>query len=133
MRGVGERDGAERGGTRRAGGGNQQSLADPEPFRESPISLRVFLAEIFEEPAALADQHEKPAPRVMVLLVSLEVIRQPVDPLGEERDLDLGRPGISIVRSELLDEGALLLDGQTHAVFLPGAPPPIATSPEPRR
>src|SRR4029077_5211330 len=45
--------------------------------------------------------------------------------LGEERDLHLGRPRVSIVDAILLNEGFLLFDGQRHGAsnrHAPGSP-----------
>src|SRR5205814_200180 len=50
---------------------------------------------------------------------------QAVDPLGEKRDLHLGRPRVSIVDAILLNEGLLLFDGQRHGAsnrHVPGCP-----------
>src|SRR5262249_42361785 len=70
-----------------------------------------------------ADQHQQPAAGVGIFLVRLEVIREAVDPLREERDLHFGGAGIAFVGLELLDEALLALDGQSHARILPGFPP----------
>src|SRR5882762_8291102 len=59
---------------------------------------------------------------MVILRVGLEVLGQPVDPLGQERDLDLGRPGVPLMRLELLDQALLAVDSQRHSG------PPIATS-----
>src|SRR5262245_790944 len=106
-------------------------LADSEPVRQDSVSLRVLLPEVFQEAAAPTDEHEQAAAGVVVLLVGLEVIGQPVDPLGEKRDLHFRRASVAVVRLELLDETLLLVDGQPHAELLPGVPPPIAAFPEP--
>src|SRR5438552_1021265 len=90
-----------------------------------PVPLDVVVLEVFEEPTTLADQHQEAAPRMMVLRMPLEVFGQAVDPLGEERDLDLRRSGIAVVNPELLDQGFLLLEGERH-----GGPPSIATPQE---
>src|SRR6185295_19638540 len=55
-----------------------RSLANPELFRDSSVALRVLLAQVLEEPAALADQHQQAATGVVVLLVGLEVVGEPV-------------------------------------------------------
>ena len=107
------------------------SLADSELIGQDAVAFRVLLAQVLEEPAALPDQHEQAAARVVVFLVGLEVAGQPVDTLGQERDLDLGLAGVAVVGLELLDEALLLVDGQPHACILPGVPPPIATPPGP--
>src|SRR6185295_1558020 len=88
--------------------------------------------EVLEEAATLADQHQQAATGVVVLLVGLEVVGEAVDPLGQQRDLDLGRAGVALVDLELLDQTLLLVLGQPHTEILPGVPPPIATPPEPR-
>ena len=44
----------------------------------------------------------------------LEVLGQAVDPLGQERDLDLRRAGITVMNAELPDQGLLLVEGQRH-------------------
>src|SRR2546429_8775637 len=59
---------------------------------------------------------------MVIFRVGLEVVGQPVDPLGQERDLDLGRPGVPLMRLELLDQVLLAVDSQRHSG------PPIATS-----
>ena len=59
---------------------------------------------------------------MVVLGVLLEVIGEAVDPLRQERDLDLRRPGVALMDAELVDQALLLVDGQRH-----GEPPPIAT------
>src|SRR5712664_2287404 len=110
---------------------NPRSLSNSEFFRDDSVAFRVLLAQVFEQAPALADQHQETAAGVMVLLVSLEVVGETVDPFGEERDLHLGRAGVALVHLELLDQALLLVRGQPHAVILPGAPPPIATSPGP--
>src|SRR5712692_6042369 len=93
------------GGTEERACPDPPSLADPELFRDGSVTLRVFLAQVLEQTAALADEHEQTAAGVMILQVGLE----------------------------LLGKALLLLDGQPHARILPGAPPPIATPPEPLR
>src|SRR6184192_276787 len=50
------------------------------------------------------------------------ILRVGLDPLGQERDLDLGRPGVPFMRLELLDQALLAVDSQRHSG------PPIATS-----
>src|SRR5262249_7311309 len=50
----------------------------------------------------------------MVLAVLLEVVRQAVDSLGEQRDLHLGRACIALMGAELLDQTLLPFDGKRH-------------------
>src|SRR4029453_11695283 len=53
----------------------------------------------------------------------LEVLGQAVDPLREQRDLDLRRTGVPIVRLKRLDQALLAVDGKRHRQ----EPPPIAS------
>src|SRR5690349_173607 len=100
-----------------------RSLANPELFRDGSVALRIFLPQVLEQPSALADEHEQAAPRVVVLLVGLEVVGQAVDPLREERDLNLGRSGVALVHLELLDQALLLVRRQSHTGSSRGFPP----------
>src|SRR5439155_24422483 len=76
--------------------------ADCETADELPVSARGPGLEVVEQPPALAYQLEQATAGVMVLLVPLEVFGEVVDALGEQRDLDRRRAGISFVRPELL-------------------------------
>src|SRR5947209_4925404 len=91
-----------------------RSPANPELLDDRPVPLGVLLAQVLDQTPPLADQHQQTASRMVVLGVLLEVLGQAVDPLGEERDLHLGRPRVSIVDAILLNEGFLLFDGQRH-------------------
>src|SRR5438046_1510913 len=74
-------------------------FADTEPVDELLVPHRVLGLEVIEQAPTLAYQFQEPAPGVMVLLVGLEVLRQVEDPLGEERDLYLGRTRVAVVRA----------------------------------
>src|SRR2546422_80264 len=79
------------------------SPTDTELFGDGAVPLGVLLAQIFDQPAALPDQHEKASAGVMVLRVGLEMLREAVDPFRQEGDLDLWRPRVCLVRPKLLD------------------------------
>src|SRR5439155_22946514 len=96
--------------------------ANAELVDDRAVPLGILVLEIFEQAPSLADQHQQSPPRVMVLRVGLEVLGEAVDPLGDERDLDLGRTRVALVRLELLDQALLAVDGKRH-----GRLPPIAT------
>src|SRR5256885_14575778 len=94
------------------------STADAELVDDDPVSLRSPDPEVLQKAAPLADQHEQPAPRMMILRVLLEVVGQAVDALGQERDLHLGRTGVAVVGAELLDQTFLLVDSKRHGSLL---------------
>src|SRR5919198_99991 len=88
------------------------STADAQLVDERPIALGVLLLDVLEEAPPLADQHQQAPAGVVVLHVRLEVLGEPVDALGQERDLDLGRPGVALVSLELRDQALLAVDGK---------------------
>jgi polyribonucleotide nucleotidyltransferase len=64
-------------------------VEESEPSDDGPVARAVLLHEIREKAAALADELEEAAARMVVLREASEVPRQALDPLREERDLDL--------------------------------------------
>ena len=66
---------------------------------ECSVALHVLFLEIPKQAPTLADHHEQTSPAVMVLLVDLQVLGEVVDPLGEQRDLDLRGAGVRPVRA----------------------------------
>src|SRR5690606_34562646 len=65
--------------------------------------------------ASAPDHLQESPPRVMVLLVGLQVLGELVDPLGEDRDLHLGRARVGLVAAVAVDDLRLRVLGQ-HAV-----------------
>src|SRR4029453_17976047 len=80
----------------------------------APVALDIRALEIPQQPAPLADQHQKPAPRVMILAVRAQMLRELVDPRREQSNLDLGRTGVRIPPPVLGDDLLLLLRGKAH-------------------
>src|ERR1700722_13161190 len=75
--------------------------ANTQPFDQLLVTPIVRAPQVIENLAWLRDGLQQAPPRMVVFVVGLEVIRQVVDPLGEERNLDLGRTrvaGLSGVR-----------------------------------
>src|SRR6476660_30723 len=72
-------------------------LPDVQTLDQVGIPLRVFVFEVVEQPTALADQHQQPAARVMILRVRLEVLGQVIDALGENGDLNFWGTGVGVV------------------------------------
>src|SRR5690242_7913497 len=54
----------------------------------------------------------------------LEVLGEPVDALGQERDLDLGGPGVPFMRLELFDQALLAVESKRHREDLLQSPVP---------
>jgi hypothetical protein len=76
--------------------------------------------QVVQQPPASADQDQQAAPRVVVLLVLAQVLRELVDAEGHERDLHLCRAGVGLGAAELGRELALALFGQWHEASLVG-------------
>ena len=55
-------------------------------------------------PAAAPDELEQPAARVVVVRVLAEMVGEPADALGQQRDLHLRRTGVSIMRLVFADD-----------------------------
>src|SRR5215210_4463209 len=64
---------------------------------ERSVGRQVASLEIGQQAAASSDHLEQAAAAVMVLQVGPEVVRQGIDPLGEQCHLYLGRAGIGFV------------------------------------
>jgi hypothetical protein len=95
-------------------------LSEVQCLNQIAIALDIVVTEIVEQPSSLPDEHEKPAPGVMVLLVNLEMLGEVVDPLGEYGYLDIGRPGILLMPLKLFDDLLLFLYMQHHFFYPPG-------------
>lgn len=89
-------------------------LAEAEARDGCPVALDVLLAQVGEQPAALPNHLEEATAGVVILPIAAEVVRQEVDPLGQERNLHLGRAGIGLVRAKPLDDFLLLFGEQRH-------------------
>src|ERR1700761_2084561 len=86
-------------------------LAEAELFDQSAVALEVASLEVVQEATAFADQHQQATPRVVIFALLAQVLGEVVDALGEQRDLDLGGPGVLLVCAELRGDLALALAG----------------------
>lgn len=80
------------------------------------MSLLIRLLEISQELTAFGYHLEKPATRMKVLLVLLEVSRQLLDRLGKKGDLVLRGTRVLIVSLHRLSYLLLLLVRQRHTI-----------------
>src|ERR1700682_2604013 len=96
--------------------GVRPSPPEPELGDNRSVALDVGALQIVQQPAALADQLEQPAPRVVVVGVRLEMVGEVIDPFAEDRDLDFGRPGVLLVEAVRLDHARL--DACCQSVYL---------------
>lgn len=72
------------------------------------VPLHVVVPDVVEEATTATYQLEQATTAVVVLLVDLEVLVEVVDPLGQQRNLHLGRAGVGVVKTVLRDDAGLL-------------------------
>jgi len=63
------------------------SLSEFERSDDRSVTLDILRLEIVEKPSAATDHLQQPAPRMIVVLVLLEVLVEVIDALGKKRDL----------------------------------------------
>jgi hypothetical protein len=89
-------------------------LAKAKPSDRRTVTFDVLTGQIGQQTAPLSHELEKSSPRVEVVLVSAEVIGEPVDSLGEESNLNFRRTGIIRVRAKLSNDRFFLFALQRH-------------------
>jgi len=94
----------------------QRLVPQAELLDERPVRRQIASLEVRKEPAAGPDHLQQPAAAVMIFDVGAEMIGEGIDPLGEQRHLDLGRPGIAFV-GLVLGRHRLLVEA--HAAWCP--------------
>jgi hypothetical protein len=101
--------------TKRAGHpARKLSTADTEPFNQLLVTSFIGTPKIVKNLTTLRHELEQPAARVIVFDVTLEMVRETVDPLGEQRNLDFGRTGIAGFDGVRLDKLRLLCGRKRH-------------------
>ena len=73
-------------------------FTQPKSRDGDAISLHVLPGQICEKPAALSYELEETTSRVEIVPVRAQVICEAGDPLGQQRDLNLGRTGVIRMR-----------------------------------
>lgn len=64
------------------------------------ITGQVGVMQVVEQTAALADHHQQAPTGSVIFFVTLQMLGQMVDALGQERDLHVGGTGVLFVRLE---------------------------------
>src|SRR6266702_1688736 len=94
------------------------SAAQSEPLDQGPVTGDVRALEVAEQPPTAADHLQQATTRVMIVLVDLQVLGEPVDPVRQDRHLHLGRARVTLLGRVLRDDlGLLVLD--QHPLPLP--------------
>src|SRR4051812_33908299 len=85
-------------------------LPEPQLLDQCQVAGAVRVLQVLEQVGPLADHLEQAAAGGVVLRVGPHVLREAVDPLGQERDLDLGRAAVVV--------GALVRGNEFGLAFL---------------
>ncbi len=87
------------------------SATQTQSLDERLVAGHVFALEIVQQAPALANDPEKTAPGVVILLMDTEVVRQSVDPLSQKGSLHFGRTRVSGTAPEVVYNFFLDLSG----------------------
>src|SRR6185295_5751474 len=99
------------------GGAGRCLAAKSEPSDDGAVACVVLLQQVREKATALADELEEAASRMVVLREAAEMLREGLDALRQERDLDLRRAGIAVSHGVLGDGLLLPLGRERHSVL----------------
>jgi hypothetical protein len=92
-------------------------LADSEFADDLAVAVGINFLEVIQQTAALADQHQKPTARAMILLVRFEMLGQLSDALSQNGNLYFRTSGVGVMRAKLRDNIGFL-NGCQHSVSL---------------
>ena len=90
--------------------------AEAKALDEFTVALDVDIRQVAEQTTTLTHEKQQTTTRVVVVLVSLEVLGQVFDALGENRNLNLGRTGVTLVSCILFDDVILDSKIKCHSV-----------------
>jgi hypothetical protein len=93
-------------------------LAQPQLLDQHAVTVGIARLQIVEQLAPPRHHSQQTAPRVMVFDIALEMIIEAIDARGQQRDLNLGRPGVAGCALMLGDDLRLVLNRDFHAVVL---------------
>ena len=75
------------------------SAAQTQPVDQRAVALHIDLGHVLQQPAPPSDQQQQTAPRVVVVLVHLEVLGEVGDPPGQQCDLRLRGSGVGLMQA----------------------------------
>jgi hypothetical protein len=93
----------------------QLLLAKTVASDRGAIALNIVLAQVGQQATAAADQLQQTTARMMILPMFAEVSRKSVDPLGQQRNLDLWRTGVRVMHAMVGNDFVFLCLLQRHA------------------
>jgi hypothetical protein len=94
-------------------------VPEAQVLNDLPVAVDIRALHVVEQAATLSDHFEEPTATVVILFVGTEVIRQIIDAVREERDLNASRSTVGLMRLVLLDGGAFF---ESHFLGIPRQP-----------
>jgi hypothetical protein len=92
----------------------QQLFTNTERLDDSPVALDIALFQVIQQMTSLTNQLQKASPRVVVLLVGLEMLRQVRNAIAEQRDLHFRRTRVVVVLPKALNDLLFLFSVKRH-------------------
>jgi hypothetical protein len=89
-----------------------------QSFYQIQIALHVDPPQVIQQPPAARNHAQQSSPRRVVFGTRSHVLRKRINPLGQNRDLRFGRPGIGVRNPVLLDHFLFSLFRDRHLQFL---------------
>src|SRR5665213_850130 len=77
--------------------------ANPETRDETAVAVHIIVPGVVEQATTSTDELHQSAARVVVTFVQAQVLGEVVNTLSENRDLDLGRTRVGVVKSIFSD------------------------------
>jgi hypothetical protein len=81
----------------------QNLVAQFQFLRDGLVAFQILALQVIQQAPPLADHHQQPAPRAVVFFVALQMFRQMVDPLRQQRNLHIGRTRVAVMCLKLVN------------------------------
>ena len=91
-------------------------VPEPQFLNQLAVRLDIGPPQIVQQSATLAYHFQEAAATVVILAVLTKVVREVVDALGQDRDLNLGGSGVALVDPMLLNRRRLI---ESHVQKIP--------------
>jgi hypothetical protein len=92
-------------------------FSDIESCDNGAVTLDIDLHQILEQISSASDHLEQTATAVIVVVVSLKMLVESVDPAGEDRNLYFGRAGVTLAGGVLGDYRLLFFFGHFFHLY----------------
>jgi hypothetical protein len=80
---------------------------DSQLLDQGAVTLHIYFLQVVQEVPPLTYEFQETPAGMVILHVGLEMLREVIDPLAQDGDLDLGRPGVRGMSLVPLDEDLL--------------------------